>query len=136
MSELPPSVPVFYDPAGRRRRNLNRLAAALGAGALLAGAALLTALWHPAALPALHLGDRTPGLRPLTGVVQHAGRAAAGPDESYAGVTGDASTRAAPLNVTGFFVAWDDNSLSSLKRNLGTLDVLVPELAAALLEAR
>ncbi len=127
MSDLPPSVPVFYDPAGRRRRHLNRLAAALCTGTLLAGAALLTALWHPAALPALHLAGRAPGLRPLTGVVQRVGTGTAGPDEGYAGVGAGTSSRAAPLNVTGFFVAWDDNSLSSLKRNLGTLDVLVPE---------
>ncbi|GMA14285.1 glycosyltransferase (plasmid) [Deinococcus metallilatus] len=122
MSERTP--PVFSDPQGHRRRYLNRFAALLAGVLLLSGAGMVVALWRPDVLPPLPLAARPPGLRPLTGVGQ-------GPhlrDTALdGGWTGARAPAGAPLNVTGFFVAWDDNSFSSLKRNLGALDVLVPE---------
>ena len=116
-----PSKPVFFDEGGRRRHHFHLVASLLGGLLLLAGAGMTLALWQPDALPAMHLSAHPSGLRPFLGVAQHK----LGSSEHTPWSA--APTAHTPLNVTGFFVAWDDNSLSSLKRNLGQLDVLVPE---------
>lgn len=113
------SSPVFYDPGGVRRQRLNVLASLVGVTLLLSGGITLLGLWQPDALPALHLGQHARQLHSLSA----ASGAQAGPDAAWTNAGGSDS----PLNVTGFFVAWDDNSFSSLKRNLSALDVLVPE---------
>lgn len=118
VSEVKP--PVFYDPAGRRRRGVNALAAGLSAALLLSGAASLFALWRPDALPSVALQGQRVNLHP-------ASTRLAPPSTPSESAWSDASASGSPLNTTGFFVAWDDNSLSSLKRNIGSLSVLVPE---------
>lgn len=123
MSPHAPDAPsVFLDPTGRRRRGWNGVAAALGAALLASGALTLGSLWRPEPLPDPHPGVAAlPRLRASgLGAVHHAGT-------RPGAWTASAPAPGASLNVTGFFVAWDDNSLSSLRRNLGALDVLVPE---------
>ncbi len=123
MNHSPDSAPVFYDPGGKRRRNFNLIASVLGGLLLVAGAGMTVALWNPDALPHMQLGNHVSDLRPVRGESNAAAHTTGG-DYRW---TPAAVKRNAPLNATGFFVAWDDNSLSSLKRNLGQLDVLVPE---------
>ncbi|SMB84123.1 hypothetical protein [Deinococcus hopiensis] len=85
---------------------------------------MMTALWHPDALPSLALGRHHSALRPLPGVATHSRRPGTTLDGGW---TGSPTQSKATLNITGFFVAWDDNSFTSLKRNLGALGVLVSE---------
>lgn len=121
LADVSEAPPVFFDPAGRRRRSLTRLAAAAGAAALAALALAAMALRQPETLPALHLTRRATPTHPLLPASHATGQA------DVTRWTPRSAPTGGPLNVTGFFVAWDDNSLSSLKRNLGTLDALVPE---------
>ncbi|TSA87153.1 glycosyltransferase [Deinococcus detaillensis] len=121
-------LPVFYDPKGVRRRRLHWTAAALGGLLLLASAGMVTALWQPTELPGLKLANHLSSTRPWMGV--GSGKAATNQptfDQLAALPAATATAQATPTNVTGFYVAWDDNSFSSLKRNLPALDVLVPE---------
>lgn len=114
--------PVFYDPAGRRRKTINVSATILSALLLLSGSATLVAMWQPNALPAVTLATQATRLRPFSGHLLQGSTSAV--DTSWSNTPAPTQP---PLNVTGFFVAWDDNSLSSLKRNISSLDVLVPE---------
>lgn len=115
-------LPVFYDPQGKRRRRVNTAAALLSGVLLLAGGTTLLALWRPATLPTFTLSSHQPrDHRMSVGRTDEA--SATTPPWTGPSVNPDS----AALNVTGFFVPWDDNSFSSLKRNVGALDVLVPE---------
>ncbi|MBR8830736.1 MAG: glycosyltransferase [Chlorogloea purpurea SAG 13.99] len=49
-----------------------------------------------------------------------------GRERSYLKVNETGSTRVAPEHI-GFYVNWDDNSFTSLKRNIANLDKLMPE---------
>lgn len=125
MAEPSVSTSVFHDPAGRRWRRVQFGAAALTAALVTLGAALVVSLASRPALPALHLPDQTPtygrhgpahpGGRPVRGAVD------ASPTTFARGTVGDARTAA-------FYVNWDDNSFTSLKRNVNALDELMPEL--------
>ncbi len=116
---------VFHDPSGRRARRAN-----LGVGLLISLAALVVAgffatlafaprlpsltLKDPQVLQALHV-ETAHRLTRSTGWrrVPRAGKAAAG-------------GRARPLSV-GFYVSWDEDSRTSLKRHINDLDVVSPQ---------
>ncbi|MHB8528461.1 MAG: glycosyltransferase [Caulobacteraceae bacterium] len=116
---------VFHDPTGRRARRAN-----LGVGLLISLAALVVAsffgtlafaphlpnltLRDPQVLQALHVETahrltRQVGWRRIP----RPGKLAAG-------------GRARPLSV-GFYVSWDEDSRTSLKRHINQLDVVAPQ---------
>jgi cellulose synthase/poly-beta-1,6-N-acetylglucosamine synthase-like glycosyltransferase/peptidoglycan/xylan/chitin deacetylase (PgdA/CDA1 family)/spore germination protein YaaH len=120
--------PIFHDPSGRRARRTGQ-----GLGLLLSLAALLVAgffatmafaprlpglsLKDPRILQALHIetAKHVKG-RPGWTRAPKQRRTAAG-----------AAVR--PLSV-GFYVTWDEDSRTSLARNIASLDVVVPQWVA------
>ena len=138
--------PIFYDPTARRWRLAKRIAIVAGAVlGVLMGALIVGILVNPV-LPTLGLGlksnphlPQAHHLRPGTGRPGDApaaragttgpGRTAADPRDYLAGTVG--ADAAQPVNGhferIAFFVNWDDNSLVSLKRNVGSIDTLIAE---------
>lgn len=137
--------PIFYDPAGRRSRNLRRVGWPLaGIVTSLAGVFIASVLINPA-LPQLNLrqlagwpgaADARPQPPQLIATRKElkAARAQAALSRATkahqskltapAANPGPATAR--PLAV-GFYVNWDDSSYQSLKRHIDQLDQLVPE---------
>ncbi|MDB5457171.1 MAG: polysaccharide deacetylase [Caulobacter sp.] len=119
---------IFHDPSGKRNRRAKlvfgvvlSVVAALVAGffATLAFAPHLprVALKDPHVLSALHV-ETAHRLKPT-----QAWRRVPRPHEvAVAGA-------ARPINV-GFYVAWDEDSRESLRRNIGKLDVVSPQWVA------
>ena len=116
---------VFHDPSGRRARRAN-----LGVGLLISLAALVVAgffvtlafaprlptltLKDPQVLQALHV-ETAHRLTRSTGWrrIPRPGKTASG-------------GRARPLSV-GFYVSWDEDSRTSLRRHINDLDVVAPQ---------
>ncbi len=134
------SAPVFYDPHQRRWRWFTRLSQAVGIFASLAATAVVVTILINPVLPGL-------GLPPVAPLPQHrllpprpeppprlgerkleASKRALHIERAKAKVPG----RVAPpapraTELYAFFVNWDDTSFTSLKQNVGRIDVLVPE---------
>lgn len=115
---------VFFDPSQRRWLGVR---VALIAG-LIAGLALIAGLiWGVMSVPLL------PGLTlPSHRSAGHTKSIKNSPQlYSTARVAGfpasSAPTASAMRRVIGFYVNWDDNSFTSLKQNISSLDVLMPE---------
>ena len=120
------SRPIFYDPSGRRRRW------SLAGVALLVLAIIATAGVFAATIVAVPAGEPLPiryeraGTAPLNAQVAGAARKVRSglrwigwlPKQAHA-------APGAPLTV-GFYVPWDETSRTSLSRNLGALDWVVP----------
>src|SRR5215475_13541861 len=139
------SFPIFYDPAGRRRRYLLRLGWSLAMTiSSLAEIFIISVLVSPA-LPRLNLRhisgppaateNRSQATR--QGANRTEQKAARSRAESKGSLNrsqvkppvpaGGASLIAPrPLSL-GFYVNWDDSSNESLKRHLDQIDRLVPE---------
>jgi len=116
---------IFHDPTGRRAKRAN-----LGLGLVLAAAALVVAaffatlafaprlpdltLKDPQALQAMHVETAHRLKRPLEW------RRVPRPNKVAAG------GRARPLAV-GFYVTWDQDSRTSLRRHVNQLDVVSPQ---------
>lgn len=119
---------IFHDPSGRRARRAGQslgllvsLVALIVAGffATLAFAPRIpgVSLKDPRILQALHVeGSRHLKGRPAWTRV---------PKPRHAGAGGPSR----PLSV-GFYVTWDEDSRTSLARNVGSLDVVVPQWIA------
>ncbi len=115
---------VFFDPSQRRWLGVRVALIA----ALIAGLALMVGLiWGVLSVPLL------PGLTlPSRG---NAGRTKSikEPPQPYSVARAAGLPRRVELNVSamrrviGFYVNWDDNSFTSLKQNISSLDVLMPE---------
>ncbi len=144
-----PPVPVFFDPSRKRWPRLRLGMAVFGLIlSLLLGALILSILFSPV-LPALNL--------PSASIVPHGAHMAppppplslAHPLTRRERALRDAKDKLVrererdlhhllaqrqkanpapehPLTI-GFFVNWDDASMSSLKENLGKLDMIIPE---------
>jgi cellulose synthase/poly-beta-1,6-N-acetylglucosamine synthase-like glycosyltransferase/peptidoglycan/xylan/chitin deacetylase (PgdA/CDA1 family)/spore germination protein YaaH len=116
--------PIFYDPRGRRAYIV---AAINWAGFTLLGILLTclvaTSIWGPT-LPALELSG-APRLLSSTGTPPPPSTGEPLIDPRNARVPADAVGEASARY--GYFVNWDDNSFSSLKRNAHALDVLIVE---------
>lgn len=139
------SHPVFYDPAGRRSRNLRRAGWPIAIIVTLFVVVFIASVLVNPVLPQLNLhqfsslpsaADAKPQAPPLltTRLEQKAARAQA----ALARVTKAAQEKAPIPAVTqnpsftrplasGFYVNWDDSSYQSLKRHVQQLDQLVPE---------
>ncbi len=134
--------PVFFDPSQKRWPRLRRgLFAGALAFSLVFGGLVVSVLVNPV-LPALKL--------PQSSLLPHGGHLAPPTPSPPTGAAGrrfldakrrlDAERRLAPSAMrvrvarapgrplaVGFFVNWDDSSLASLKDNIASLDLLVPE---------
>ena len=134
------TAPVFYDPHQRRWLWFTRLGRAIGIFASLALIAVVgTVLVNPA-LPSL-------GLPPVAPLPQHR---LLPPRPERPPKLGERKLEATklelrnerlrsasavrvapptprPTDLYAFFVNWDDTSFTSLKQNIGRIDVLVPE---------
>jgi peptidoglycan-N-acetylglucosamine deacetylase len=128
--------PVFYDPNRTRWPKIKLGIFGLGLAVTVVLGALLASILITPALTSLTLPKREapaktgpapkthqtaearPGYDHLSGQAIDAGHFA-GPDLPGAG-------RGKPLTI-GYFVNWEDTSLSSLKLNAHNLDVLIPE---------
>jgi cellulose synthase/poly-beta-1,6-N-acetylglucosamine synthase-like glycosyltransferase/peptidoglycan/xylan/chitin deacetylase (PgdA/CDA1 family)/spore germination protein YaaH len=144
------SHPIFYDPAGRRRRWVRQagfvFATVAGALAAIFVASVLINPWLPrlnlrqiASLPnANDTRLQAPSL--VTPREQKARRAQAALRRALARRAAVSAKRPAPKVgapppdqvsskplAIGFYVNWDDSSYQSLKRGLGRLDWVVPE---------
>lgn len=137
--------PVFYDPHGRRSRNLRRLGWPIAAGVTLLAVIFIASVLINPALPELNLrqlsvlpvsGDIKPRAPQLiaTRKEQQALRAQVALSRASRTILAKPSPPAQkqsrpgtrPLAL-GFYVNWDDSSYQSLKRHLQQLDQLVPE---------
>ncbi len=150
---VPPSriAPVFYDPERKRWPRLRRGVLLAGTGlSTLIGALVVSILLTPA-LPALslpaegpvptasHLAPPRPPL--LLTARQRAARdaerkleleqlrQATAKKAAKAARAAHPPVHAASTQTIGFYVNWDDASMSSLRKNLDGLDVLIPEWA-------
>ena len=134
------TAPVFYDPHQRRWRWFTRLWRAVGLFASCAAIAVVVTVLINPVLPGL-------GLPPVAPLPQHrllpprperppklgerkleATKRALHFERAKATVPG----RIAPpipraTELYAFFVNWDDTSFTSLRQNIGRIDVLVPE---------
>jgi peptidoglycan-N-acetylglucosamine deacetylase len=133
--------PIFYDPHQRRWRWFTRLLQAFGLVASLAAVAVTAAVLVNPVLPGLGL----PPVAPLPQAhrllpprperlarlgerrferAKHALRV----EKARAVKPGPIAPPAPhPTELYAFFVNWDDTSFTSLKKNIGSIDVLVPE---------
>ncbi len=142
LSEKPP---IFFDPAGRRSRNLRRVGWPLAVIMTSVAAIFITSVLINPALPQLNLRqisalpsavDAKPQVPKLitTRNEQKAVHAAAvlnrmtkaHQGKINAPAAGPSQSPARPL-AAGFYVNWDDSSYQSLKRHLEQLDQLIPE---------
>ena len=110
--------PVFFDPTGRRSRWSKRTLAALIALVLVGAVAFATTLIAVPQGRALTLPISQPHAARLGGAHGRHGLGAWLPTF----VSKDPHT---PLNI-GFYVPGDDASIASLRRNIGSLDWVVP----------
>ncbi|MBL8188769.1 MAG: glycosyltransferase [Acidobacteria bacterium] len=137
--------PVFYDPAGRRSRNLRRVGWPLAVIATSLVAIFVASVLVNPALPRLNLrqfsglpnaADTKPQAPKLIANrnEQKAVRAQAALDrvtKAHQGRTPaptvSQSHFATRPRAVGFYVNWDDSSYQSLKRHVLQLDQLIPE---------
>jgi cellulose synthase/poly-beta-1,6-N-acetylglucosamine synthase-like glycosyltransferase/peptidoglycan/xylan/chitin deacetylase (PgdA/CDA1 family)/spore germination protein YaaH len=138
-------LPIFYDPAGRRNRNLRRVGWPLAVIITFVAAAFIASVLINPALP--HLNLRQISVLPTAAdvkpkppqfianhVKQKAARAQAALARAEKARQGKPPTPVLkpaqgfshPL-AGGFYVNWDDSSYQSLKRHLSQLDQLIPE---------
>ena len=122
----PEDRPIFHDPSGKRERR-----AKLVLGILASAVAALVAGFVATLAFAPHLPDaplRDP--RVLTALHQDAPRKKAKATEAWRRVprpkAAPNGTAVRPLSV-GFYVAWDEDSRESLRRNIDKLDVVSPQ---------
>jgi hypothetical protein len=134
------TAPVFYDPHQRRWRWFTRLGRAVGIFASLATIAVVgTVLVNPvlpslglppvAPLPQHRLLPPRPERPPKLGERRLEATKVALRNERSRAVSAVRVTPPAPrpTDLYAFFVNWDDTSFTSLKQNIGRIDVLVPE---------
>lgn len=149
-NQAPPVNPVFFDPTRKRWPRVRLWIAIISAMLCLLMGGLVLSIATSPILPALHLpaasflphgAHKLPPL-PSLAVQPSPNRARRALHEAKAKLASEqqravqallARTQLAgpatvghPLAI-GFFVNWDDASFSSLKENLGSLDMLIPE---------
>src|SRR5262245_50698344 len=138
-------LPIFYDPAGRRSRNLRRAGWPLAVIVTSLAAIFIASVLINPALPQLNLrqlsslpaaADARLKAPPLitNRREQKAARAQAALNRMMKAYHGKMPAPVANLNrsftrplASGFYVNWDDSSYQSLKRHLQQLDQLIPE---------
>ncbi len=126
--------PVFFDATERRWKWVRGAALLVGLGVgSLAAALTLGLLEHPK-LPPLRLPHFSHFMHPhpVLGVAQQTASSStqSDPTEALERTAVSSSSSAAPntrSEAIGFFVNWDDNSFSSLKAHLSSLNKLMPE---------
>ena len=125
--------PVFFDPTGKRKRNLGRLSWLIAA-ALLAAVALFAATVIFVPTPkSIELESRrdTTQVNGVAGEVRHAAREVKRSAKAVLRGVGWVPSKPAKANPghpvsVGFYTPWDDASPSSLKHHLQDLDWVVP----------
>ncbi len=139
--------PIFYDPTEQRWRRSRQILIAIGAiVGILLGALVVGIVVNPV-LPKLGLGlhsnpnlPQAHHLRPggtardtQTGETKALSAGSARPaldSRDYLAQTIDPDATTVPVSTyerLAFYVNWDDNSFVSLKRNINSIDTLVPE---------
>ncbi len=149
MPEQSPNGPVFFDPRGKRKQHVGRLAFLLGGAATLLAVVFIVSVLFQPLLPGLTHAVRVsplplPPLAPDV-AAQRAKRAKLALDQAHAAVAQVPAHRPSQLRVVpprvppkaavptshpltiGFYVNWDDASYESLRRHLPRLDEVVPE---------
>ncbi len=134
------TAPVFYDPHQRRWRWFTRFGRAIGIFASLALIAVVgTVLVNPvlpslglppvAPLPQHRLLPPRPERPPKLGERKLEATKVELRNERLraASAVRVAPPKPRPTNLYAFFVNWDDTSFTSLRQNIGRIDVLVPE---------
>lgn len=139
------SFPIFYDPTGRRKRNLRRVGWPMAIAVTLFAVIFIASVLISPVLPQLTLRhlpvlptvvDARPRMPQL--IANRAGQKAAQTLSALHQATRSRQKKAAlpaaaPVSsftrpvASGFYVNWDDSSYQSLKRHLGQLDQLIPE---------
>src|SRR5262245_25733597 len=138
-------LPVFYDPGGRRSRNLRRAGWPLAVFVTSLAVIFIASVLISPALPKLNLrqlsglpgaADAKPQAPPLitNRREQKAARARAALNSMMKAYQGKMPAPAVNPNrsftrplASGFYVNWDDSSYQSLKRHVQQLDQLIPE---------
>jgi peptidoglycan-N-acetylglucosamine deacetylase len=116
--------PVFYDPRGRRARIVAATNwAVLSLLGVVVTSLVATSIWGPV-LPSFELPD-APRLVSSTGSPPPPSRGEPLFHPRNNRVVADTAAQSAARY--GYFVNWDDNSFSSLKRNAQSLDALIVE---------
>jgi cellulose synthase/poly-beta-1,6-N-acetylglucosamine synthase-like glycosyltransferase/peptidoglycan/xylan/chitin deacetylase (PgdA/CDA1 family)/spore germination protein YaaH len=117
-------LPVFFDPSGRRGYVVSAMYWAICTLLGVVMACLLATSIDGPSLPLLHLSGPQ---RLVSTKIGPAPASANEPviDPEHARTPADSAAMAATRY--GYFVNWDDNSFSSLKRNASSLDVAIVE---------
>jgi cellulose synthase/poly-beta-1,6-N-acetylglucosamine synthase-like glycosyltransferase/peptidoglycan/xylan/chitin deacetylase (PgdA/CDA1 family)/spore germination protein YaaH len=116
--------PIFYDPRGRRARIVTAANwTVLSLLGVVVTSLVATSIWGPV-LPSFELPD-APRLLSATGSPPPPSRGEPLFNPRSSRFVSDHATQSAARY--GFFVDWDENSLSSLKRNAQSLDALIVE---------
>ena len=133
--------PVFYDPHNRRWRHFKRSVKLLSLGfALLLSGFLISIMINPK-LPSLGLPQINHFFKnhhllaePRKALINnfqknflHQSQAKANLDKSYLAVNAPATKSTIKTERIGFYVNWDNNSFTSLQKNIFQLDRLIPE---------
>ena len=141
----PPVAPIFYDPEQKRWPRLRRGALATGLVLSVLIGVLVTSILVNPVLPALRLPSvsllpssshlappRAPLLLPARERALREAKRKLGFERRRQALLRRAPKPATPPPAgapitAGFYVNWDDASMSSLRRNLDHLDLLIPE---------
>ncbi len=143
LPKITPHEPIFYDASEKRWLMFKRFALAISLGLAALVGSLSFSLLHDPRLPKLTLKETfKAALHPSAAVQDPKINAPLElnsnlnsnlhPLETFASKptsqpTSKPSPNPSKSSVIGFYVNWDDNSFSSLKANLGSLDKLMPE---------
>ncbi len=127
------TLPVFYDAQQNRWRRSRRVFRYALLIVILSFVGFVTSLVIRPKLPPLSIATPDNAIRGASNIVVHEALG----DQPHINFDATAFTaqnkslvvpaRIQPSKVMGFYVNWDENSLTSLKDNIGSLDVLIPE---------
>jgi cellulose synthase/poly-beta-1,6-N-acetylglucosamine synthase-like glycosyltransferase/spore germination protein YaaH/peptidoglycan/xylan/chitin deacetylase (PgdA/CDA1 family) len=122
-------APIFYDASGRRRRRFGFAVGAFIVLALLSFAALAVSIGAVPSPPLLPVDAEHPALvklpPPHEPILKQTRREIVRTARLLTGAPPRGVRENTPLAI-GFHVPWDESSASSLRRNIGELDWLIP----------
>lgn len=122
----PEDRPIFHDPSGKRERRAKLVLGIVASAVAALVAGFVATLAFAPHLPDAPLKDP----RVLTALHQDTPRKRVKATEAWRRVprpkTAPNGTAVRPLSV-GFYVAWDEDSRESLRRNIDKLDVVSPQ---------